>query len=382
MFFFIFRNVALELVSKGLATVVRHRPDDDQRSSAYNSLLESEMKAQKAAIGVHNTKENPTKKVTNISADIQKAKLTLTTLQRHDKQESVVEFVTSGSRLRLYIPKDSCLITFLLSGISCPRGARPNITGTGPIQEAEPFGEEALNFTKEKCMQRDVHITVQSMDKAGGFIGWLFVDNVNLSVALVREGLASVHSTAERSEHKNSLREAEKYAKQNRLNIWKDYVETPKEEETKEEEKVIERKVNYEKVIVTEITLEGRFFAQHTDQGPKLEAMMEKLRQDFSYKPPLPGAYTPKKGDLCAAKFSQDSQWYRAKIEKVQGQNVSVRYVDYGNREVSVYLALVNFVTHRKLIYYLLHCRLFTRPAVQLYRLLSPLISLMPPSMC
>ena len=30
-----------------------------------------------------------------------------------------------------------------------------------------------------------------------------------------------------------------------------------------------------------------------------------------------------------------DGQWYRAKVERVNGQNVSVRYVDYGNREVT-----------------------------------------------
>ena len=30
-----------------------------------------------------------------------------------------------------------------------------------------------------------------------------------------------------------------------------------------------------------------------------------------------------------------DGQWYRAKVERVSGQNVSVRYIDYGNREVT-----------------------------------------------
>lgn len=39
-------------------------------------------------------------------------------------------------------------------------------------------------------------------------------------------------------------------------------------------------------------------------------------------------------GDLCAAKFSEDNEWYRAKVEKVQGGNVSILYIDYGNKEV------------------------------------------------
>lgn len=322
---------------------MRHRSDDDQRSASYNALLEAEIKAQKSAVGVYSKKEYTLRKVPYISAEPALAKSNLQTLMRHPKQEAVVEFVTSGSRLKLFISKDSCLVTFLLGGISCPRGARPS-AGGGSIQEAEPYGEEALNFTKEKCMQREVNITVESMDKVGGFIGYLWVDDVNLSVALVREGLATVHSTAERSEHKGALKAAENYAKVNKLNIWKNYVETPKDEERSDDAKVIERKINLEKVFITEVSPEGKFYAQNTEQGPKLEALMHKLHQDFTADPPLPGSYTPKKGDLCAARFSFDNHWYRAKVERVQGSNVSVLYIDYGNREVNKHTYTFHFI--------------------------------------
>jgi len=42
--------------------------------------------------------------------------------------------------------------------------------------------------------------------------------------------------------------------------------------------------------------------------GPLLETLMEQMRSELDNNPPLPGAYTPKKGDLCAAKFS-DGEW-------------------------------------------------------------------------
>ena len=48
--------------------------------------------------------------------DLQKSKQFLPFLQRAGKSEGIAEFVASGSRLRLYIPKETCLITFLLSG--------------------------------------------------------------------------------------------------------------------------------------------------------------------------------------------------------------------------------------------------------------------------
>lgn len=42
--------------------------------------------------------------------------------------------------------------------------------------------------------------------------------------------------------------------------------------------------------------------------GPLLDTLMEQLRKEFAGNPPVPGAYTPKKGDLCAAKFV-DGEW-------------------------------------------------------------------------
>ena len=44
-------------------------------------------------------------------------------------------------------------------------------------------------------MQRDVEIEVETVDKSGGFIGALWLNkNENAAVALVQEGLATVHS--------------------------------------------------------------------------------------------------------------------------------------------------------------------------------------------
>lgn len=69
------------------------------------------------------------------------------------------------------------LVTFLLGGVNCPRGARPAVGGAGAMQPAEPHGEAALLYTKERVLQRDVNVTVEEMDKAGNFIGWLWVSD-------------------------------------------------------------------------------------------------------------------------------------------------------------------------------------------------------------
>lgn len=67
--------------------------------------------------------------------------------------------------------------------------------------------------------------------------------------------------------------------------------------------------------------------------GSQLVQMMDQMRQEFISNSPLPGSYTPRKGGVCAAKFSEDGEWYRAKIERItnKGEEIHVTFMDYGN---------------------------------------------------
>lgn len=327
------RNIAEALVAKGFATVMRYRNDNDQRSSHYDKLLDAESKAQKAGIGIFAKKDIPTHRVQDTSGDANNAKKFFPFLKRAQKTEAIVEFVASGSRLRLYIPKESVIVTFLLAGIYCPKMARP-ATGGGPLQDAEPYGEEAYKFTKDKCLLHDVTVTIADMDRAGNFIGWLWVDNENLSVALVERGLSSVYHSAETSEYARAIKAAEENAKKKKIGMWKDFVEREKEEP---EQPLQDRVVKYEQIVITYVKPEGIFYAQSVSQGPNLETLMEKIHQEFKTNPPLPGSYLPKKGNICAAKFTVDDHWYRAKIEKITDNKMAhILYIDYGNREASI----------------------------------------------
>lgn len=322
-------NIGEALISKGFATALRHRQDDDQRSSCYDELLAAETRAIKNGKGLHSKKETPHHRVADLSGEPAKAKQFLPFLQRAGRSAGIVEFVASGSRLRLYLPKETCLVTFLVAGITCPRAGRI-VTSQGVIAaEGEPFGDEALSFTKDLCMQREVEVEVEAIDKAGNFIGWLFVDNTNLSVALVEAGLSQVHFTAERSQFYHQLFQAEEQAKSAKLKLWANY-EEPKNIVVVEE---VERKCNYKKVVVTETKQSLSFWAQHVDSGSQLEKLMDDLHNELSTSPPLPGSYTARKGDLCAALFV-DNNWYRARVENVVSpKQVHVFYIDYGNRE-------------------------------------------------
>ncbi|XP_050808660.1 staphylococcal nuclease domain-containing protein 1 isoform X2 [Gopherus flavomarginatus] len=322
-------NIAEALVSKGLATVIRYRQDDDQRSSHYDELLAAEARAIKNGKGLHSKKEVPIHRVADISGDTQKAKQFLPFLQRAGRSEAVVEYVFSGSRLKLYMPKETCLITFLLAGIECPRGAR-NLPGL--VQEGEPFSEEATVFTKELVLQREAEVEVESMDKAGNFIGWLHIEGLNLSVALVEHALSKVHFTAERSSYYKALLSAEEAAKQKKEKVWSQCEEVPVEEVMPVlEEK--ERTTSYKPVFVTEITDELHFYVQDVETGTQLEKLMENMRSEIASHPPVEGSYMPRRGDYCIAKFV-DGEWYRARVEKVESSaRVHIFYIDYGNKE-------------------------------------------------
>lgn len=139
-----------------MATVVRYRQDDDQRSSKYDELLTAEAQAIKAGKGVHTKKEAVAVRINDLTTDHSRIKHQyLPSWQRALRNEAIVEFIASGSRFRIFIPKDSCLVTFLLAGISCPRSSRAAVAGQ-PAQDGEPYGDEALNFVRERILQRDV----------------------------------------------------------------------------------------------------------------------------------------------------------------------------------------------------------------------------------
>lgn len=59
---------------------------------------------------------------------------------------AVVEYVLSGHRFKLFIPKETCSIAFSFSGVRCPG-------------RDEPYSEEAIALMRRKIMQRDVEVS-------------------------------------------------------------------------------------------------------------------------------------------------------------------------------------------------------------------------------
>ncbi|CAF4738577.1 unnamed protein product, partial [Rotaria socialis] len=195
----------------------------------------------------------------------------------------------------------------------------------------------------------DVFVEVESMDRGGNFIGRLTtVDGNSASFMLVQAGLAKVHESAYGAPNYKQLIEAEEKCRKERIGVWTNYEEpTAKDEEENETENVpeVEEPVlgagvinfndsRFRRVVVTYVTPELKVYVQYAEQGAKVEQLQTDLREIFSQTKPV-GGHSPKKGELLAARFTADNEWYRARVEKIEGNNrISVYFIDYGNREL------------------------------------------------
>lgn len=349
------KNVALLLVEAGYASVIRHRRDDDDRSPFYDDLLAAEETAQKDEKGMWSSKPPSAKTYQDYSENLQKAKIQLSVLQRQKRVSANVDFVKSGSRFTVLIPRENGKLTFVLSGIRAPRSAR------NPSEKAEPFGQEAHDFANRRCMQRDVEIDVENIDKVGGFIGTLYINRENFAKLLLEEGLATVHAySAEQSGKATELFAAEQKAKDARKGMWHDFdpdttssaADEPADQTAPPSSSVAATATtgtsassanqdDYRDARVTHVdpvtcTLKVQLISASTTTA--LDTL-EKAFRAFHLSPSASSSSLsgpPKTGELVSARFSVDDEWYRARVRRNdrESRRADVLFVDYGNTEL------------------------------------------------
>jgi len=316
-------NAAEELVSRGLAEVIRHRLDE-ARSPHYEALLTAEQQARKAGRGMHGSGDG-TFRCADVSGDATKARGFLSFLRQKQSLRAVVVFVFAGARFKVYVPSENCMLTFALVGIRCPNPARP-ARGKRPAQAAEPFGTEALALSRETVLQRDVTIEVDTMDQHGTVLGALHVGGGakqrNLACELLRQGLARVVGfSAEKHKHRTALMDAEASAREARLRVWADY-----DARLAEEAKAESDEAETVSVRVCEIMSGSRFFV-HVAGAAQLPRVEEAMRA-FSRRVGSQAALGPDGGPVVRARrdmvvaalldAGDGLQWYRARVVSVE----------------------------------------------------------------
>ncbi|GAA5915362.1 uncharacterized protein JCM6883_006810 [Sporobolomyces salmoneus] len=338
------QSISPLLVERGFVSVLRHRQSEgDNKSGEYDDLMAAEMKAIQEKRGVHAGKDWPANRIIDASESAQKAAPFLSQFKRSGKLTGIVDFVASGSRFKIWIPKQDIKLTLVLSSIRTPRTAR------NASEKSEPYGVEAALWSNRKLLQREVEFSVETNDKSGGFIGKMSINGQDVAYSLVSEGLAKVDEYSVSKE----LHSAQSVAQSARKNLWSTFDPSAQQEDLSNGvnggEKKLEARKEYVDVIVSEIrggteTVPFSFSVQILKNGgiPELESLMSELTLFHQSSDVTPTGFTPKSGELVSAKFSADGQWYRAKVRKSNPgkKEAEVIYIDYGNSETVPYSKL------------------------------------------
>jgi len=362
------KNVAEELVAAGFADVVKHRVDEP-RAQHYDLLVLAEEQAVTKKLGKHSDKKPPVQHITDLSerfarsdkpkdgdkADEKKkdeemtpqkllsakAKQFLTFLQKESDLKGVVEFVFSGSRLKVFIPKHSVMISFVLAGIKCP--LPPPANQTRKDFKPEPFGKEALEMTRTLTLQQDVRLDIETLDRGDNFVGSVFVGRENLSVLLLKEGYASVFGpSADRSKNRDALYAAQQEAQTAKKAIWANWTPAPPkpivvetEIKAQDDDKPVPEEQQFINIQITEIVDAATFWA-NVAGSPQLLQVEDKMKafSEAADADENPKAYTPEKHTVCGGRFN-DGNWYRVRLEsKTQDGQWRAHFIDFGNDDV------------------------------------------------
>ena len=356
-------NAAEALVSKGYAQVIKYISDDSQRASNFDELLKIEQNASKSKDSKDKEKQRELAplKVVDLCNDATRAKQLFPFLSR-TRKDAVIEFVFSASRFKVFLPKENnTLLNLVLAGVMVPR-------------EPEAIRDASTAAAKSLVHQRDVSIQVDSMDKKGNFIGWIFYKDENtnketsINLSLVKLGYGQVRDSSA-SGILGDLKAAETIAREKKLGMWLNYQEpkSRREEESStvqdetnevgEDEapattngvsstkaavsKEADLLKNRKPVIVANAQMREKnviVSVQSVESGPKLEELLKQMRTELPAGGKKGGSgegYTPAaRNEIVAAKFNADHQWYRAKVLKINSpQDIEILFIDYGNIE-------------------------------------------------
>jgi micrococcal nuclease len=107
--------------------------------------------------------------------------------------------------------------------VELSNGERVRLLGINAPELEEPFGEDAKNFLATLVEGKAVSLEtdLREKDEYGRKLAFLFIEGRNVNVEVVRNGMAHTFELNKIYKHVNDLKEAETYARNNQLGIWK-----------------------------------------------------------------------------------------------------------------------------------------------------------------
>lgn len=134
--------------------------------------------------------------------------------------DAIVEFIRDGNTLRCLLLPFYYLVTIQITGIKCPMLKHEENSAN------EPFAEEAKEYIETRLLQRDVKLLLNGVNNQN-LIATVLHSNENLALCLLERGLAKCVDwslTLLDVKLREEYRTIEKFAKENRLGIWQNYM--------------------------------------------------------------------------------------------------------------------------------------------------------------
>ncbi|XWS60167.1 hypothetical protein CRYUN_Cryun07bG0012100 [Craigia yunnanensis] len=233
------KNVAMLIVSAGWAKVREQGQQKEEASPFLAELLRLEEQAKEQGLGrwskvpgaagasIRNLPPSATGDPSNLDA------MGLLAANKGSLMQGIVEQVRDGSTVRVYLLPDFQFVQLFVAGIQAPSMVRRAAVETVVEMDFtpdDPFGAEAKYFTELCCLNRDVWIVLEGVDRFSNFIGSVYYPEgetaKDLGLELVENGLAKyVEWSANMMEDdaKWRLKAAELQAKKTRLRMWTNY---------------------------------------------------------------------------------------------------------------------------------------------------------------
>lgn len=297
-------NVSVPLVAQGLVEVVAHRATDP-RSRDYDALVSAEDEAKRRGVGRYASRPDyVTVKDITANQSAQKSRQIFSFMQHAGKRfAGVVDYCFSTTRCKLYVPQHGVYIPFVVKGVRAPkRDADAETANAG------------LAFARRTIGQRDVSVTIASLDKGGNFFGELTVGGADFAELLAAGGYVRADGEDERYQR------AEEGARAARRGLWAHVADAEPAAAT---DVPVTLQITY---IVSPMEFS---FQEETPETLSLGELHAALDEYVATAGPYLNA---KKGALVAALDGSDNAWYRARVGEVNAAAGKARvfFIDYG----------------------------------------------------
>lgn len=128
-----------------------------------------------------------------------------------------VRMVQYGVQLTVVSP-DLGPMQVRLLGVELPEPPRPG--SAGELEEGQPFGTQAFAYLRDLALERQVQLVTYGKDRMGRLLSVVWLGDINLNVALVKEGLAWVDPSLTITAARAVLDVAERQARVGKYGLW------------------------------------------------------------------------------------------------------------------------------------------------------------------